>query len=151
MFRWSCVHTFMFIWSYDRLLIRSYDHMTMWWCGPCDHMITSSYGHIIIDHIIVWSSKHMTIYGHLIRWAYDHVIIWSYGRMIIRSYGHMTIWSYDHMVTSYDRMIIWSNDHMTIWSYSHLSILSTWSYGHMMHSCDFFMSGHGQGTGNIID
>ena len=137
--------------------------MTMLW-QYCNHMMSlwRSYDRGSYDHTIIWSHDH-----HMIIRSCLHMIIWSYGHMIIRSCDHMVIWSSNKLMIIWlngHLIIIWSNDHMTIRSYDHMVIwpygrlirwscdhMIIWSYDHLMHSCDLLMSGHSQGTGNIID
>ena len=97
--------------------------MILWYCG----------------HMIICSCKHMMMcsYEHMAIWSCDRMIAWPYG-----SYDYMTIWSTDHMA-------IWPHNHRIIRSYDHMNIICP--YDHMMRSCDFFMSRHGQGTRNIIN
>ena len=91
MIMWPHDHD-MTIWSYEPVIICSYEHMDLWY----DHMLIW-----LNDHTVKWPHDHM------IRRSHDHMIIWSYRHMITRSRGHI-------IIPSNDQMITWSSEHMII-------------------------------------
>ena len=118
--------------------------------GGCGH------GHGRSDSCSGRGRHHMIIcsYDCMIRWPDDLMTRRSDDRMLVWSWGHKTRWPYDHMILwSNEQMSLWSsyqktigpNDHMTIRSFDEMIV---WSCDAFVWFC---MSGHGHGTGNIID